>query len=154
MKVILLKDIGGVGRKGEVKNAAEGYAQNFLLPRKLAIVATAKEIKQLNIEKTKDEEKKKIQEDLLEKNLEALRDKKITIQAKASEAGHLFAGIHKEDIVKALKDQASIEIPEENLDLKENIKSIGSYKIPVVFKNNLPAGEAGRGEFELEIIKE
>ncbi|MEK9185604.1 MAG: 50S ribosomal protein L9 [Patescibacteria group bacterium] len=144
MKVILLKDIGGVGRKGEVKNVAEGYASNFLLPRKLAAVATPAAIERLKIEQLKDEEKRKNQEELLEKNIESLSRVKIVIKAKASEAGHLFAGIHKKEIVEAIKKELGIEIPEDTLKLHENIKSLGSYKIPVEFKNK-------KGELQLEI---
>src|SRR3990167_7311995 len=104
MKVILLKDIGGVGQRYEVKNVAEGYASNFLLPRKLAVMATEKEIERLNIERLKDEGRRKMREETLEKNIEKLAETKITIKAKASEAGHLFAGIHKKDILKAFKE--------------------------------------------------
>ena len=62
MKVILLKDIAGIGRKGDVKDVAEGYAQNFLLPRKMGVVATEKEVARLKIERSRDEEERKIQE--------------------------------------------------------------------------------------------
>ena len=144
LKLILLKDISGVGRRGEVKNVAEGYASNFLLPRKLATVVTLAAIERLKIEKLKIEKETEIQEENLEKNIEELKNKKVVIKAKASEAGHLFAGIHKEDILKALKEQTGIEIPEDTLELHENIKSLGSYKIPVVFKNK-------KGELQLEI---
>ncbi len=147
MRVILLKDIAGVGRRGDIKDVAEGYAGNFLLPRKLAIMATEKEIERLKIERLKDEEERKIQENLMEKNIENLKDRPVVIKAKANEAGHLFAGLHKGDILKALKEQTNIEIPEDYIDLSENIKSIGSYRVPVKFKDK-------KGEFELNIESE
>ena len=144
MKVILLKDVAGTGRKYDIKDVADGYAQNFLLPRKLAVIASAQAVK--NIEKDKEalDKEREIQENLLEKNFEALSNVKVVIQAKASEAGHLFAGIHKKDILAGLKEQHHIEIPEDYVDLHENIKAVGNYKIPVKFKNK-------KGEFEVDV---
>jgi large subunit ribosomal protein L9 len=140
-----MQDIGGVGRRYEVKNVAEGYAQNFLLPKKLAVAATNKEIERLKIKRLNDEEDRKVREELLEKNIESLEGKKIVIKAKANESGHLFAAIHKQDILQALKEQMNIEIPEECLDMGENIKSVGIHKIPIKFK------EKSR-EIEVEVI--
>lgn len=144
MKVILLKDIAGVGRRFEVKNVAEGYATNFLFPRKLANIATDEAVNRLKLEKLKDEESKKIQDELLERSMDELNGKKIVIKAKASEAGHLFAGIHKKDISDALKNQVGVEIGEDQFVLPDSIKSIGVYKIPLNLDNK-------KREFELEI---
>ncbi|HEY4516286.1 MAG TPA: 50S ribosomal protein L9 [Candidatus Paceibacterota bacterium] len=131
MKVILLKDIAGIGRKGDVKDVAEGYAQNFLLPRKMGVVATEKEVARLKIERSRDEEERKIQEELLEKNIESLSEKKIVIKSKASEAGHLFAGIHKTEVLKAIEEQTNIKLPEESLLMKGMLKEIGEHRIEI-----------------------
>ncbi len=144
MNVILLQDISGVGKRFEVKNVAEGYAANFLFPRKLAAKATSNAIQSIEKNREKARAEMEVKENLIEKNLEALSQKKIVIKAKASEAGHLFAGIHKQDIATALKEQAKIDILLEHLDITANIKSVGVYKIPVKFKNK-------KTEFELSV---
>ena len=144
MKVILKQDITGVGRKYEVKNVSDGFASNFLFPRKLATVATESELKKIEKEKAKADSERQVMESLMDKNLESLKGVKIILKAKASETGHLFAGIHKTDVANALNNQAKISIPEENLEVPKNIKSVGTYSIPVNFKDK-------KGEFELVV---
>ena len=137
MKIILIQDVSGIGRKYEVKNVADGYAINFLFPRKLAVLATDKELKKIEIEKIRNEAEKGIQNELLEKNLKDLDGKIITIQGKASKTGHLFAGIHKEEIAKLAN------IPANLINLEHSIKEIGTHKI-----------KAGKVEFEIVVKKE
>lgn len=135
MKVILLKDINGVGRKFEVKDVSEGYVQNFLLPRKLALVATSSALKKIEADRQKAEVDRKIQNELLEKNLDSLNGSKVTLVGKANEQGHLFATIHKKQVVKAVSDQLNIEIPEEIVEMDANIKNTGSHEIKVSVNN-------------------
>jgi large subunit ribosomal protein L9 len=143
MKVILTKDIAGVGRKYEVKNVADGYAINFLFPQKLAAIATDKELKRVESERAKAEGEKQIQNELLSKNLEGLRGKSVTLKAKAGEKGNLFKGIHKEEISKAIKEELKLDIPSDLIDLKHPLKEIGSHEIT-----------AQNTEFEVIIEKE
>ena len=131
MKIVLLKDIPGVGRKHEVKNVSDGYALNFLIPKKVAEIATANAIGRAERMKSEEGMEKKIQEDLLLKNLASLKDVVIEITGKANEKGHLFAGIHAESIVKALKAQKGIDVLPEFLALEKNIKELGEHEIPV-----------------------
>ena len=145
MEVILLKDIAGVGRRYEIKNVAEGYASNFLLPKKMAVIATANEIKKIESEKLKTEQERQIQDELLNKNVSSLSGVKIIIKAKADEKGHLFAGIHKEEIIHSIKSDLKIEIPEVLVDLPHPLKEIGSHKIKIGTKNN---------QIDLEILVE
>ena len=84
MKVILSQDITGVGRKGEVKNVSDGYAGNFLLPKKLAQVATPAAIASAEKMKNQMEQDREIQKDILEKNIKSLKDLKVQIKAKAN----------------------------------------------------------------------
>lgn len=147
MKIILLQDISGVGRKYDVKNVADGYATNFLIPRKMAQMATERLTRQLADEKLKDEEEKKIQENLMDKNLESLANSKITIKTKANEKGHLFDSVYKPEIARALKEQLNMEIPEEYIELEEHIKSIGLHKVPVNFKGK-------KAEISVEVVAE
>ena len=103
MKIILLKDVPKVGKKHETKEVPDGYGRNFLLKRGLAEIATASAIKRVEEIKKTAAVEKKIQEDLLMKNLEDLNDITITLKEKANEEGHLFAGIHKEEIISEKK---------------------------------------------------
>src|SRR3989344_3934455 len=102
MRVIFLQDVPRVGKRHDVKDVNDGYAMNFLLPRKLVVTATPKNLAELETRKKEIVVEREVQEELLSKNLEELKDKTVTIRAKTDEKGHLFAGIHKKEIVAAL----------------------------------------------------
>lgn len=129
MKVILLQDVPNVGRKYEVKNVSDGFARNFLLVKKLAEIATTQSIQAIDAKKRRDEQKKGIQSDILDKNIQVLDGLKISIKEKANEKGHLFAGIRAKEIAKILKEQKNIEIPEEIIELEKPIKEKGEHKV-------------------------
>src|SRR4051812_28952556 len=103
MKVIFTKDVSGVARMYDVKNVADGYALNFLFPRNLAQRATSEVVKNLGEMKAANEVEAKVQENLLIKSLETLKDSVITLKGKSNDKGHLFSGIHGEELSKALK---------------------------------------------------
>lgn len=129
MKVILLQDVVNVGKKYEVKNVSDGFARNFLIPRKLAKIATTQTIQEIELTKKHGLKEKEIQKNLLEKNIESLQNLKISTKEKANEKGHLFASIDAKDISKILKKQHKLEIPEEIIELEKPIKQIGEHKI-------------------------
>ncbi len=129
MKVILLKDVRNVGKKFDTKNVADGFALNFLIPQKLAEVSTPTSAKKVEMLKAKDAAEKKIQEDLLMKNLKNLKDIKIEIKAKANEKGHLFKGIHKDEIVAEIKKQTELDITPEYLIIEKPLKQVGDYSV-------------------------
>lgn len=131
MKVILLSDIAKLGRKYDVKDVNSGYGQNFLIPKKLALAATKSALDWLNNEKSKTETENTIKKNLLIKNLVDLDGKTISIKEKANEKGHLFAGLHKEEIAKHISGETRIEIDPKIIVLKEPIKEIGKYAIEV-----------------------
>lgn len=131
MKIILLQDVPKVGHKYDVKNVASGFAANFLFPRKLAELASDKKIKNIETRQLQAKEERKIQDTLLEKNIEALKNVSIEITEKSNEQGHLFKGVHKEEIVKALKEQGHIDINPDFIVLEQPIKEIGEYEITV-----------------------
>ena len=131
MKVLFLKDVPRVAKKHDIKEVADGYAQNFLLPRKLAERATEKTEKMVSVLKSKDMEMKKVDEVLLMKNLKELAETTINFKGKASEKGSLFASIHKDDVVKQLKAQAHIDMPEEYIEMGKPLKEVGEHEIDV-----------------------
>ncbi len=131
MKIILNKDVSGVGKKYSVKNVSDGYALNFLIPNGFAVVATAALIKQSETLKAAEEEGKKVKEDLLAKNLKAVEAIEVTIAEKANDKGHLFSGIHKEKISEEIKKQTGLDISPEFMSLDKPLKEIGDHKIQV-----------------------
>lgn len=131
MKVIFLKDVQNVGRKYDIKNVADGYAINLLLPKKLAEVATPQAIKRVEDMKNNDLTQKRLQEELLQKNLEVINNMTITIKGKANEKGHLFAGITKEILVAEIHKTSRLSIDPELIQLAKPIKEVGTHKITI-----------------------
>ncbi|MFZ2072808.1 MAG: 50S ribosomal protein L9 [Minisyncoccia bacterium] len=131
MKVIFLKDVPRVGKKHDIKDMNDGYAVNFLFPRKLAEIATPKAITQLEKNKKEILVEREIQEELLVKNLEEIKGKLIVIKGKANEKGSLFSAIHKKEIIEAMKKEHRAEVNEEFLMLEKPIKEIGDFEIPI-----------------------
>ncbi len=134
MKVVFLKDVPRVGRKNEIKEVNDGYALNFLLPRKLAEKATDKTIAELEKRQKEIVVEREIQEELLIKNLEEIKGKTITILGKANEKGSLFSAIHKKEILEELKKEHRAEINEDFITLDKPIKEIGEFDIPIEIK--------------------
>ena len=135
MKIIFLQDVPRVGKRHDIKEVNSGYAMNFLIPRKLAELATPKAITELEIRKKSIEIEREVQEDLLMKNLEEIKGKVLYIKAKTDEKGHLFSGIHKKEIVEEMKKQNHADISEEFIILEKPIKEAGEHEIPIVIKN-------------------
>lgn len=133
MKVILLKDVAKLGRKNDIKNVSDGHALNLLIPQGLVEVATPKTLQRIEIIKKREEEEKKIRTDLLLKNFGDLKGVVVEISKTANEQGHLFAQIHKEEIIKAVKDQTRLDVETEYMNTKdgEPIKTVGEHEIEV-----------------------
>lgn len=131
MKIILLKDIAKVGRKYDIKNVADGYALNMLIPRGLAQVAMEKDIKNIESLKAKDMAEKQIQGELLLSNLDTIKNLTISIKEKANDKGHLFAGITKERLVEEIIKSARLNIDPESIKLDKPIKEVGEHKVSV-----------------------
>ena len=131
MKVILLKDVKGTGKKGEVKEVSEGYARNFLLPKKMAVAADNTAMKELN-------EKNKSQEIKAQKEYEAaveqgkkMEEMNVVIYSKAGDGGRLFGSITSKDIAEQLKKQHSIEVDKRKILLEEPIRVLGSRFVEI-----------------------
>jgi len=131
MQIILLKDIKGIGKKHEVKTVADGYALNLLIPQKLAEVATSGSLARVELSRKQELADKKIQEDLLAKNLKAIHDITVETTVVANEEGHLFAGIHSVEIAPIVKSATGIDILPEFIQLEKPIKATGEHKIDV-----------------------
>lgn len=131
MKVILLKDVKGTGKKGEMKEVSDGYARNFLLAKKLAVIADNTAVKELK-------EKNKSQEIKAQKEYEAavelgkkMEELNIVIYSKSGEGGRLFGSITSKDIAEQVKKQHNIEVDKRKISLEEPIRVLGSRFVEI-----------------------
>lgn len=131
MKVILIKDVKGIGRAHEAVEAKDGHAINYLIPKKLAVSATPVAIKEAELRRKQVIDRTTISSAILTQNISALAEARIVIKVKANEKGHLYDAVGESDIVKAVKDQSHIDIPEDALKLEKPIKELGTFDIPV-----------------------
>lgn len=131
MKVILLEDIKAMGKKGQVIEVKEGYARNYLLPKKLAVEANQGNMKELDRQKQIKSQKaeKELQE--AKKLAEKINAVTLTLKVKSGENGKLFGAVTSKDIAEKLAKNNKISLDKRKIDLAENIKSIGNYEIKV-----------------------
>jgi large subunit ribosomal protein L9 len=131
MKVIFLKDVKGKGKKGEVKNVADGYAHNYLFKNGLAIEATPANLKMLEAQKKR--EQKLAAEELAEskKLKEQLEKLTVELKAKAGEGGRLFGSITSKQIAEELQKTHNIKIDKRKIELPDAIRSLGYTNVPV-----------------------
>lgn len=131
MKVILLENVKSLGKKGEIVNVNDGYARNFILPKKLGVEATGKNLNDLKLQK--NNEKKVAQENLdAAKELAAeLSAGKVELAIKVGEGGRTFGSVSSKEIAVAVKDQMHLDIDKKKIQLKESIKSLGTHIVTV-----------------------
>ena len=129
MKVILQQDVKGQGKKGQLIEASEGYARNYLLPRKLAIAATADAINTMNLKEKARRAEEARQKEAAMAAAEQLKALLVKIPAKAGTGGRLFGAVTTKEISDALKQQHNVDIPKQKLVLDEPIKAFGSYQV-------------------------
>ncbi len=131
MKVILLQDVKSLGKKGEIVNVNDGYARNFILPKKFGVEATGKNLNDLKLQK--NNEKKVAQENLeAAKKLAAeLAEGQVELSIKVGEGGRAFGSVSSKEIAAAVKEQMDLEVDKKKIQLKEAIKSLGTHMVAV-----------------------
>ncbi|KIL42869.1 50S ribosomal protein L9 [Jeotgalibacillus alimentarius] len=139
MKVIFLQDVKGKGKKGEVKNVADGYAHNYLLKNNLAAEANAGNVSQLNAQKKKKEQE--AQQELEEaKQLKAkIEELTVELTAKSGEDGRLFGSVTSKQIAEELKKTHGIKVDKRKIELSDAIRSLGYTNVPVKVHNDVTA---------------
>jgi len=139
MKVIFLKDVKGKGKKGEVKNVADGYAHNFLLKQGLAVEANSAAVSTLNAQKKKEENL--AAEELAEAKVLKEKVEKLTVEltAKSGEGGRLFGSITSKQIADELNKKHQIKIDKRKIELNDGIRSLGVTKVPVKLHQEVSA---------------
>ena len=131
MKVILLDNIKGVGKKDEVINASDGYARNYLIPKKLAVEANAENMSKLNNKKEAANYRKDVEKQNAEELAKKLKGIMLKIKVKAGENGKIFGGVTAKEISENLKSQYNFDIDKKKIELKETIKTLGSFNVSV-----------------------
>ncbi len=139
MKVILLEDVKALGKKGEIVNVNDGYARNFILPKKLGLEATGKNLNDLKLQKANEE---KIAQEQLEA-AKALAEKitagKVTLQIKVGEGGRTFGSVSSKEVAHAVKEQMGYDIDKKKIQLKEAIKTLGTHIVQVKLHTKVTA---------------
>lgn len=139
MKVILLEDVKNVGKKGNIINAKDGYARNFLFPKNLAIEATPTNLKNLEYNKKLQEQKEQEVFEEAKKTEEELQKVTVVIKTKVGEHGKLFGSITTKEIAEQLESTNNLNIDKRKLELDEPIKSVGEYFVKVKLHSKVTA---------------
>ena len=139
MKVILLEDVKALGKEGQIVNVNDGYARNFILPKKLGLEANNKNLNDLKLKKANDE---KIAQEQLEEAQELgkkIEAGKVELAIKVGEGGRTFGSVSTKEIAAAVKEQMGYDIDKKKIQLKEAIKALGTHNVPVKLHTKVTA---------------
>ena len=139
MEIVLLEDVKALGKKGQIVTVNDGYARNFILPKKLGVEATSKNLNDLKLKKANDA---KLAAEILaaaKELAEKLDESKVTLSIKAGEGGRAFGSVSNKEISKAITDQLGLEIDKKKIVLNDPIKSIGSFEVPIKLHKDVTA---------------
>ncbi len=139
MKVLLTKDVKGVGKTGEIKDVADGYGKNFLIGKGLALVATNEVLKRYESDQRKKEASDAAEIERLNAIKTTLGSIKVVIAKKLGDTGHLFGSVTKDEIATALQEQHGIEIDKKELDAKHGIKTVGIHDLDLKLGHGIHA---------------
>ena len=131
MKVILLEDVKSLGKKGEIVTVNDGYARNFILPKKLGLEATGKNLNDLKLQRAHEEKRAKELLEAAQESARSLEGKAVVIKMKAGEGGKLFGSVSSKEIAAAYKEQHGLEIDKKKIQLSDPIRAFGSFEVPV-----------------------
>ena len=131
MKVILLEDVKSLGKKGEIVNVNDGYARNFVLPKKLGVEATGKNMNDLKLQKANEEKVAKEHLEAAQAFAKEMENDHVVVSIKSGEGGRTFGSVSSKEIATAYKEQCGKEIDKKKIILPEPIKSFGVYEVSV-----------------------
>ena len=131
MKVILLEDVKALGKKGAIVNVSDGYARNMILPKKLGLEATPKNLNDLKLQKAHEDKVAQENLDAAKAFAEELKDKQVTVGIKVGEGGRTFGSISAKEIAEAAKAQFGYELDKKKLQLSAPIKELGTTMVPI-----------------------
>ena len=131
MKVILLADVKNIGKKDEIVNVSDGYARNFLFPRKLAVEATPGASKEVERKRAAERQREMERRAEAEKRAGSLRGKVIVVQTRCGSQGRLYGSVTSAEIAQALKEQYQVEVDKRRIETEETIRTVGEYPVIV-----------------------
>ena len=131
MKVILLQDVKALGKKGEIVNVNDGYARNFILPKKLGIEANGKNMNDLKLQKSNQEKIARENLEAAKKLSEELAKGQIVLSIKVGDGGKTFGSVSSKEIAVAVKEQMNLYIDKKKIQIKEVIKTLGEHQVPI-----------------------
>ena len=131
MKVILLEDVKALGKKGEIVNVSDGYARNAILPKKLGVEATSKNLNDLKLQNQHADKVAAENLDHAKELAGVIAEKKVVVKIKAGEGGRIFGSVSTKEIAQAAREQAGLELDKKKMVLADPIKALGTYEIPV-----------------------
>ena len=139
MKVILLEDVKSLGKKGEIVNVNDGYARNFILPKKLGLEATSKNLNNLKLQKQNDEKVAQEKLDAAKALAEEIKEKSITVKIQAGVEGKVFGSISSKEIATEAKKQLNMDIDKKKIVIPDAIKSLGTYNVNIKLHKDVTA---------------
>ena len=139
MKVILLEDVKSLGKKGEIVNVNDGYARNFILPKKLGLEATSKNLNDLKLQKQNDEKGAQEKLDAAKALAEEIKEKSITVKIQAGVEGRVFGSISSKEIALEAKKQLNMDIDKKKIIIPDAIKSLGTYNVNIKLHKDVMA---------------
>ena len=145
MKVILQTDVKGQGKKGQLVDVSDGYARNYLLPRKLALEANAENINIMKTQEASKQHKVDVEKSHAEEAAAKLKSLVVRVPVKAGSAGRLFGSITTMEISEALKTHYGIDVPKNKLVMEDAIKTVGTYTVKAKLFHDVTA------EFQIEV---
>lgn len=137
MKVIFLQDVKGSGKKGEVKNVADGYARNMLLPKGYAVEATAQNMSKLQGQQSSAQHKIDLEIQAAKEAAAKINGKKVNVKAKAGSNGKLFGSVTASNVADAISEQLEVKVDKKKIVLSADIKNFGSYTAVVKLYNGI-----------------
>lgn len=139
MKVILLEDVKSLGKKGEIVNVNDGYVRNFILPKKLGLEATSKNLNDLKLQKQNDEKVAQEKLDAAKALAEEIKEKSITVKIQAGVEGKVFGSISSKEIATEAKKQLNMDIDKKKIVIPDAIKSLGTYNVNIKLHKDVTA---------------
>lgn len=131
MKIILLQDVKTLGKKGDIIEANDGYARNYILPKKIGVEANSKNLNDLKLQKSNEEKVAKEQLEAAQQFAKDLEEKEIVVKMKVGEGGRAFGSISTKEISAAFKEQCGVTIDKKKIQLDDPIKTFGVYKVNI-----------------------
>ena len=148
MKVILLEDVKSLGKKGEIVNVSDGYARNFVLPKRLGVEANSANMNDLKLQKATADKVAQEQLEAAQELAKVLETKEVVVKMKSGEGGRTFGSISSKEIATAAKEQCGLELDKKKIQLPEAIKSLGVYEVNVKLHTKVT------GKLKVKVIEE